>query len=311
MARPPLNDLAAFVAVARERSFTRAASQLGLSPSALSHAIRSLEARLGVRLLTRTTRSVTSTEAGERMLIALGPALDAVDVAIAAARSSRDTPAGTVRITAVKHAVTSVVMPALPAFMARYPDIHIEIDADDGLADIVASGYDAGIRFGGSVEKDMVAVAVSADTRAAIVASPAYLSRSSPLVQPDDLTVHRCIVHRRPAGNGVYPWPFEEKGRAYRLRIAGPLAFNDSSLVLDAAVAGHGVACVFEDLAAPHVAAGRLVQVLTRWACRLPRYDLYYPYGRQNPPALAAFVEWMRARHRNDREVGSHSSAQS
>ena len=290
MARDALNDLAALVAVADARSFTRAAEQLGLSPSALSHAMRGLEERLGVRLLTRTTRSVATTEAGERLLVTLRPALTDIDAALAALRSSRDTPAGTVRITAVKHAVTSILGPMLPGFMARFPDIRIEIDVDDGFSDIVASGYDAGVRFSGSVDRDMVAVRIGPEIGVAVVAAPAYLAGRPALAVPKDLADHRCIVHRRPDGSGIYPWPFHENGRMHQLRVSGPLAFNDSDLVLAAAVAGQGVACVFADQAEPYVAEARLVQVLAPWSASLPGYDLYYPSRRQNPPALAALL---------------------
>ena len=296
MARDPLTDLAAFAAVASERSFTRAAKKLGLSPSALSHAMRGLEDRLGVRLLTRTTRSVASTEAGERLLTTLRPALADIESALVDVRGSRDKPAGTVRITAVKHAVTSILEPLLREFMKQYPEIDLQIDVDDGLSNIVASGYDAGIRFSGSVDKDMIAVRIGPDLRAAVVASPTYLALFPAPEVPDDLARHRCIVHRRPGGAGIYPWPLQDGERLIQLHVSGAIGFTDSDLVLNAAIAGHGVACVFADQASEHVAAGRLTEVLEPWSSRRAGYDLYYTSRRQNPPALAALIAFLRIR---------------
>ncbi|AQR63064.1 LysR family transcriptional regulator [Brevundimonas sp. LM2] len=301
MARDSLNDLSAFAAVADARSFTRAAEKLGSSPSALSHAMRGLEERLGVRLLTRTTRSVTTTDAGERLLLSLRPALADIDSAVVSLRSSRDTPAGSIRVTAVKHAITSVILPMLPEFMRRYPDIRIELDVDDALSDIVANGYDAGVRFSGSVDKDMLAVRIGPEIEVVVVASPAYLAPRSPLETPKDLDGHDCIVHRRPGGRGSYPWAFQQDGRFFQLRMSGPLSFNDSDLVLASALAGQGVAYVFRDFAAPHIATGELIEVLSRSTVNLPGYDLYYPSRRQNPPALARFIESLRHPVRSSR----------
>lgn len=293
MAREPLNDLAAFATVARERSFTLAAARLGVSPSALSHAMRSLEERLGVRLLARTTRSVAPTEAGERLLVTLRPALADIDAAMTELRGARETPAGTIRITAVKHAVETLLMPMLPGFTVRYPDIQLDIDVDDSFVDIVARGYDAGIRFAGSVDKDMIAVAIGPELRAAVVAAPAYLRDRSRPSAPRDLADHRCIVHRRAAGD-TYPWPFQENGRVQQVRVRAALTFNDADLMLAAALAGQGVACVFEDGAAPFLNAGTLVRLLDDWTVTTPGYALYYAGRRQNPPALAAFIDAVR-----------------
>lgn len=257
--------------------------------------MRMREDRLDVRPLTRTTRSVAATEAGERLLAVLRPALADIEAGLAGVRSARDTPAGTVRITAVKHAATSLLMPVLPGFARRYPDIRVEVDVDDGMQDVVARGYDAGIRFGGSVDQDMVAVRIGAPIGVAVMASPGYLAQRPPPATPRDLADHSCILHRRPGG-GTYPWPLHENGRPCPVRVDGPLAFSDSDLVLDAALAGQGFACVFADCAAPHEARRRLVRVLASWTATLPGYALYYPSRRQNPPALAAFIAHLRGR---------------
>ncbi len=293
MERNELNDLAAFVAVADEASFTRAAFRLGISPSALSHAMRALETRVGVRLLARTTRSVATTEAGERLLRTLRPAFEDIDVELAALGALRDKPAGTVRVTTFRHAATSVVLPALPAFLAAHPDVRVEVTVDDGLTDIVASRYDAGIRFGEKVDRDMIAVRVTAEVRTAIVGSPAYFTACPVPATPRDLIGHRCIGHRMAAG-GLHPWTFQEPGRSFQVKVDGPLVFNSSDLTLAAALAGQGLTYQFEDEVAGHVAAGRLVGVLTKWCVSYPGYYLYYPSRRQMPPALAALVATLR-----------------
>ena len=293
MPQESLNDLAAFAVVARERSFTNAAKLLGVSPSALSHSIRGLEERVAVRLLARTTRSVAPTEAGERLLATLRPALAEIDAGLATLRSARETPAGTVRITAVKHAVQTLLLPMLPNFSARYPDIRLEIDADDGIVDIVAQGYDAGLRFADRVEKDMIAVAIGPTLQAAVVASPSYLEGRTRPATPRDLADHRCIVHRR-ANGGLYLWPLKENSRIQQVRLEGALAFNDIDLVLDAAIAGQGVACVFEERAAPLIASGALIRLLARYCAPMTGYALYYPSRRHHPPALAKFIEAVR-----------------
>ncbi|WP_419827157.1 LysR substrate-binding domain-containing protein [Sphingomonas sp.] len=294
MMRGSLDDLAAFAVIARERGFTPAAAKLGVSPSALSHAMRGLEERLGTRLLARTTRSVAPTEAGERLLLSLGPALAGIEAGLIELRDARETPSGTVRVTAVKHAVQTLLMPMLPAFTAAFPDIRLEIDVDDRFVDIVAGGYDAGIRFAGSVERDMIAVGVGAELRTAVVAAPAYLRAHTHPSSPRDLADHRCIVHRRADGD-IYPWPFRGKGRIQQVRVEGAVLFNDGDLVLASALAGQGLACVFEDRAAPFIADGLLVRLLERWTVAGQRYALYYAGRRQNPPALARFIEAVRS----------------
>ena len=293
MRRDQLADLSAFAAVAEERSFTRAAVRLGKSPSALSHSLKALESRLGVRLLTRTTRSVAPTAAGERLLRALVPAFGSVSEALAQLSERREVPAGTVRITAVKHAAQRVLGPALQGFLARYLDIAVEITADDGMADIVADGYDAGVRLGERVDRDMVGVRISPEIPTALVASPSYFDRFPPPASPYDLTVHDCIGHRMGTG-ALHPWPFRDRGRAFSVKVKGRLVFNDSGLILDAALAGHGLAYLFADQVEDHRRAGRLVGVLDGWTATHAGYFLYYVSRRQQPPALAALVEWLR-----------------
>jgi DNA-binding transcriptional LysR family regulator len=295
MKRDDLNDLAAFVAVADAMSFTRAASKLGMSPSALSHAMKALEARLGVRLLARTTRSVRATEAGERLLRTLRPAFDEIGAGLTALGSLRDTPAGTVRLTTFKHAVTSVVWPVLPRFLEAHPDVRVEITVDDGLTDIVAGRYDAGIRWGEKVAKDMIAVRVGPDTKAAVVGSPVYFAERPVPNTPRDLAGHRCINYRLATAGGLLPWGFEEAGRPLQVRVDGPLVFNDGDLILAAALAGQGIAYLYEDQIAGPVAEGRLIRVLAEWCPTFPGYYLYYPSRRQTPPALAALVDALRA----------------
>jgi DNA-binding transcriptional LysR family regulator len=290
MKRDDLNDLAAFAAVAEQGSFTRAAAQLGMSQSALSHAMNALEARLGVRLLSRTTRSVSTTEAGETLLRSLRPALQDIAAGLMAVGATRDQPSGTVRITATKHAVTSVVMPALPSFLTAHADVHVELIVDDALTDIVTNRFDAGIRFGELVEKDMIAVRVGPDLQMAIVGAPSYFADHPPPRTPRELARHRCINYRSLRSGGLLPWDFVEKGRPFQLRVDGPLAFNDADLILEAALAGHGIAYVYEDSATAHVAAGRLTRILERSSPPFPGYYLYHPSRRQTPPALSALV---------------------
>lgn len=296
MRRNDLNDLAAFLEVADAQSFTRAAAKLGMSSSALSHAMKALEARLGVRLLARTTRSVAPTEAGERLLRTLRPAFANVGAELAALAGLRDKPAGNLRITAPKHAATSVLSPMLPAFLAAYPDIRVEITVDEGLTDIVTSRYDAGLRFGEKVAKDMIAVRVGPAIQSAVVGAPAYFAHHPAPATPYDLAGHRCINYRLATAGGLYLWEFEQDGRPLQVRVDGPLVFNDSDLILDAALTGQGIALLFEDQVAVHVAAGRLVPVLAQWCWTAPGYYLYYTSRRQAPPALAAFVEALRYR---------------
>ncbi|WP_207458244.1 LysR family transcriptional regulator [Azospirillum sp. SYSU D00513] len=294
MPRGDLPDLASFLVIAEEGSFTRAAAKLGVSTSALSHAMRALEERLGVRLLARTSRSVSVTEAGEELLRTLRPALESIDGAVTALARRRDKPSGTIRITSVMHAVTSVIWPVLPGFVAEHPDVTVELVVDYGLRNIVAERFDAGIRFGEMVEKDMIALRVGPDLRMAVVASPAYLAGRPAPVTPRDLGAHRCINYRLISSGGLYAWEFEKDGEELQVRVDGPLTFNEPDLMLKAALDGMGVAYLFEDQVTEHVASGRLVRLLEDWCAPFPGFFLYYPSRRQQPPALAAFVNALR-----------------
>jgi DNA-binding transcriptional LysR family regulator len=296
MARASTNDLAAFITVARERSFTRAAAKLGVSPSALSHTIRGLEERLGLRLLTRTTRSVTPTEAGERLLSSVGPRLDEIDAELAALSQLRDRPAGHIRVTADEHSVRTVLWPALRRFLPDYPDIHVEIVADYQLVDIAAEGFDAGIRLGDIVAKDMVAVRVGPDMRMIAVAAPAYLARRPAPRTPQELTAHNCINLRLPTLGGLYAWEFGKDGRELRVRVDGQLVFNSIVSILDAVLDGFGIGFVMEDQARPYLQSGDLVELLPDWSPPFAGYHLYYPSRRQPTPAFALFVEALRYR---------------
>jgi DNA-binding transcriptional LysR family regulator len=290
------NDLAAFAAVAREQSFTRAAAKLGVSPSALSQTIRNLEERLGVRLLTRTTRSVSSTEAGERLLQTVAPRFEEIQAELAALSAFRDKPAGTVRITAGEHPAISVLQPALKRFLPDHPDIHVEIIIDYGLTDIVAEKYDAGVRMGEQVAKDMIAVPIGPDMRMAIVGSPAYFERHPYPQTPHDLTTHNCINVRLPTYGGLFPWDLEQQGREVNVRGEGQLVFNSLAMRLASALDGLGVTYVPEDQALPYIAEGRLVRVLEDWCPSFPGYHLYYPSRRQQSPALALLARVLRYR---------------
>ena len=296
MLRENINDLTAFVAVARERSFTRAAAQLGVSQSALSHTIRGLEARLGLRLLTRTTRSVAPTGAGERLLRTLGPAFDEIDTALAELSEFREKPAGTIRITAGEHAANAVLWPALERLLPNYPDIKVEIVVDYGLTDIVAERFDAGVRSCESLAKDMIAVRIGPDLRMAVVAAPSYFAGRERPLMPQDLTGHACINLRLPTYGGVYAWEFEKDGRELKVRAEGQLVFNNLALRLSAALAGLGLAYLPEDQVQIHVADGRLVRVLEDWCEPYTGYHLYYPSRRQTSPAFAVVVEALRYR---------------
>ena len=296
MPRENLNDLVAFLAVAKQRSFTKAAAQLGVSQSALSHTIRGLEERLGLRLLTRTTRSVAPTEAGERLLRAAGPRLDEIDTELAALSELRDKPSGTIRITAHDHAVKAAVWPALEKLLPAYPDIKLEIAIDYGLTDIVAERYDAGIRSGEMVAKDMVAVRIGPDMRSAVVVAPAYFAQRPRPKTPQDLTAHTCINLRLPTHGGLYAWEFEKDGRELRVRVEGQLVFNATGPMLDAALAGFGLAYVPEDSVRAHLADGVLIRVLADWCPPFPGYHLYYPSRRQPTPAFALLVNALRYR---------------
>jgi DNA-binding transcriptional LysR family regulator len=296
MPRPDLNDLAAFVEVARDRSFTRAAARLGISQSALSQTMRKLEANLGLRLLTRTTRSVAPTEAGERLLRAAAPRLADIETELAALGDLRDKPGGTIRITTHDHAARTVLWPALQRLLPAYPDIHVEVAIDAGLTDIVADRFDAGIRTGELVAKDMVAVRIGPDLRSAVVAAPAYFAERSMPRTPQDLTGHRCINLRLPTRGGLYAWEVENNGRALRVRVEGQLTFNETTPMLEAALAGFGLAYLPDDSVAAHLADGRLIRVLADWCPPYPGYHLYYPSRRQPTPAFALLVDALRAR---------------
>ncbi len=296
MPRTDLNDIAAFLAVARERSFTRAAARLGVSQSALSQTVRRLEARLGLRLLTRSTRSVAPTEAGERLLHAAGPRLDEIDAELAALTALRDKPSGTIRITAHDHAIRSVLWPALERLLPDYPDIKVEVVIDYGLTDIVAERYDAGIRSGEMVAKDMVAVRVGPDMRSAVVGAPSYFANRPRPETPQALTAHSCINLRLPTHGGLYAWEFEKGGRELRVRVEGQLVFNGTAPMLDAALAGLGLAYLPEDSVQAQLADGRLIRVLADWCPPYPGYHLYYPSRRQPTPAFALLVNALRYR---------------
>jgi DNA-binding transcriptional LysR family regulator len=298
MPRQNVNDLLAFRAVARERSFTRAAALTGVSPSALSHTIRALEARLGLRLLTRTTRSVAPTEAGERLLATIGPHFDEIEAGLAALTSLRDKPAGTIRITAAEHAAETILWPALETLLPDYPDIHVEVSVDAGLTDIVAGRFDAGIRLGEQVAKDMIAMPVGPEMRMACVGAPAYFERMAPPQVPQDLAAHACINLRFATSGGLYAWEFERDGRALNVRVEGPLTFNSSRMIRRAAVAGFGLAFLPEDEVAGDLAAGRLARVLEDWTPPFPGYHLYYPSRRQHSPAFALLLEALRYKRR-------------
>ena len=296
MLRENLNDVLAFLAVARERSFTRAAAKLGVSQSALSHTIRGLEARLGVRLLTRTTRSVAPTEAGERLLRALGPRFEEIEAELAELSELRDKPAGTIRITSGEHAAETILWPALAKLLPHYPEIKVELNIDYGLTDIVAERYDAGVRLGEQVAKDMIAVRIGPDFRMAVVGAPSYFARRPKPKDPRDLTAHDCINIRLPTYGSIYAWEFEKRGRALKVRVEGQLVFNNIALRVNAALAGLGLAYLSEDQVQEHVAEGRLVRVLGDWCPPFSGYHLYYPSRRQAAPAFALLVEALRYR---------------
>ena len=296
MARENLNDIVAFLAVAREKNFTKAAARLGVSQSALSHTIRGLESRLGLRLLTRTTRSVSPTDAGERLLTAVGPLFEDIQAELDALSELRDKPSGTVRITAGLHVTETILWPRLQPMLRKNPDVRVELNVDYTLANIVADRFDAGVRLGEQVAKDMIAVRIGPDFRFVVVAAPSYfVSRSEPR-SPPDLTQHNCINLRFPTYGGIYTWEFERGGRELNVRVDGQLVFNNSRQILNAALAGFGLAYLPEDIVAPHLERKRLVQVLDNWCAPFPGYHIYYPSRRQSSPALALVVEALRYR---------------
>ncbi len=296
MAREDIADLTAFLAVAREHSFTRAAAKLGVSQSALSQTIRGLEGRLGLRLLTRTTRSVAPTEIGERLLRTVGPRLDEIEGELDALSELREQPAGTIRITAGDHAAETILWPKLANFLPNYPDIKVEITLDYGLADIVSQRYDAGVRWGEQVAKDMIAVRIGPDVQFAVVGSKPYFAKRPAPSTPQDLIGHTCINLRLPTLGGLYAWEFERDGRELNVRVEGQLVFNSIFQVFNAALAGFGLAYVPEDLAQPHFVDGRLERVLEDWCPPWSGYHLYYPSRRQHTPAFALLVEALRYR---------------
>ncbi|AGE18913.1 LysR family transcriptional regulator [Serratia sp. CY81684] len=294
MLKENVNDLIAFLMVARERSFTKAAAQLGVSQSALSHAIRGLEERLALRLLTRTTRSVAPTEAGERLLNSIGPRFAEIENALNALGEMRDRPAGNIRITAGEHAVDAVLWPVLRTFLIDYPDINVEITVDNSLADIVVGRFDAGIRLGEQVAKDMIAVRIGPDMRMVAVASPAYFARHGLPATPQALQNHRCINMRLPTLGGLYAWEFARDGREIKVRVEGQLTFNSLRQRIDAAQLGLGIAFVPEDSVAEPLADGRLQMTLDDWCPPFPGYYLYYPSRRQHTTAFALLIEALR-----------------
>jgi DNA-binding transcriptional LysR family regulator len=294
MARASTNDLIAFLAVARERSFTRASAQMGVSQSALSHTIRGLEERLGLRLLTRTTRSVAPTEAGERLMRNIGPHFDEIDAAIESLSELREKPSGTIRINSSEYAAETILWPKLAEFLPRYPDVKVEIWADFNLTDIVAERFDAGVRLGEQVAKDMVAVRIGPEERLMVVGSPAYLATRDRPRHPQDLLQHRCINLRLPTLGGLYAWEFEKDGHELKVRVEGQLIFNALPPILKAALASFGLAFLPHEMVQPHVAAGRLVTMLEDWTPAFPGYHLYYPSRRHQSPAFALLVEALR-----------------
>jgi len=294
MQRGNLNDLLAFLAVAQQRSFTNAAAKLGVSQSALSHTMRGLEERLGVRLLTRTTRRVAPTEAGERLLRIIGPRFEEIETELAALRELREKPAGTIRITATDYAADTILWPRLATFLRQYPDIKLEIIIDYGLTDIVAERFDAGVRSGEQVARDMIAVRIGPDLRMAVVGAPAYFAARSEPKRPQDLIGHNCINLRLPTHGGLYAWEFEKDGRALKVHVEGQLVFSGTFQMLNAALAGFGLAYVPEDVARPHLAKGRLRRVLADWCPPYSGHHLYYPSRRQPSAAFALLVEALR-----------------
>jgi DNA-binding transcriptional LysR family regulator len=295
MAGDNFHDLAAFIAVADARSFTRAAARLGVSQSALSQTIRGLEARVGIRLLTRTTRSVAPTEAGDRLLRTVRPRFEEINAELAALGELRDKPAGTIRLTSTENAAESVLWPALKTLLPNYPDIKVEIVIDYGLADVVAERYDAGVRFGEQVARDMIAVRIGPDIRMAVVGAPTYFAKHPPPRTPQDLTAHDCINLRLP-NHALYAWEFEKNGRELRVRVDRQLVFNTAALILNAAVSGLGLAHLPEQQVQKHLDNGELVQVLANWCPPFSGYHLYYPTRRQPSAAFALLVDALRYR---------------
>ena len=296
MTKASLDDLAAFAAVARLGSFTRAASRIGTSTSNLSHTIRRLESRIGTRLLQRNSRSVAATEIGEALLATLGPALENIEGALDALDRTRHQVSGTLRLTVTRQAYDAVVRPILPAFIAAHPDATVEVLIDYAYRDIVADRFDAGIRLGEKLERDMIARKVGPDLSMAVVATPGYLTRAEPIAAPGDLTRHRCINYRMTGAGSIYAWEFERDGQALDVRVPGPLAFNEPELMLGAVLDGLGVGYLLDHEVAPHVADGRLIRLLPDWTPPFPGFHVYYSSRRQIRPVLSAFLEAVRLR---------------
>lgn len=294
MLKDNFNDLFYLIVVARERSFTRAAAKLGVSQSALSHAIRGLEERLQIRLLTRTTRSVAPTEAGEALINSIGPRFKEIEEELIALTDMRDRMAGNIRITLGEHALHSTVWPALQPFLETYPDVHVELTIDNTLTDIVAERYDAGIRLGEQVARDMVAVRIGPDWRMVVVGSPAYFARYGKPQKPHDLQSHNCINMRLPTLGGLYAWEFSKDGQEIRVRVEGQLTFNNLTSRIHAATSGMGLAFVPEDCVADAVAQGTLETVLDEWCEPFPGYFLYYPSRKQHTAAFARLIDTLR-----------------
>jgi len=296
MRREELGSLATFLIVAEERSFTKAAAKLGVSQSALSHSMRRLEAKLRLRLLTRTTRSVAPTDAGERLIQTLRPALEEIDAKLAALTELRERPAGTVRITTSVHAARTVLWPVIDQVVRDNPDVEIELNVDQAFVDIVAGRFDAGVRLGESLEKDMIAMRIGPPLRMAAVAAPSYLAERGIPRTPQELAQHSCINLRLPTSGGLYVWEFERGGRELRVKVEGQLVLNDVDLVVDAAVAGHGIAFMISDHVEAHITSGELVRVLEDWCEPFDGYHLYYPSRRQPSPAFTLVLEALRYR---------------
>ncbi|MCP3712815.1 LysR family transcriptional regulator [Paraburkholderia sp. CNPSo 3274] len=289
-----LNVLRAFFVVARERSFTRAAAQLGVSQSALSHSMRGLEEKIGLRLLTRTTRGVSPTEAGERLLSNVGPYYDGISAELESLSALREKPAGLIRISAHDHAADTVLWPKLKEVLRSYPDVSVEININYGMVDIVADRFDAGVRSGDLIAQDMIAVRIGPDFKMAVVGSPEYLRLNGRPVSPHDLAAHNCINLRLPTRGGLYAWEFARKREALHVNVHGQFIFNTTPQMLDAALEGYGLAYVPHDLAAPHLAEGRLSSVLEEWCPTVPGYHLYYASRRQTSPAFALIIDALR-----------------
>jgi DNA-binding transcriptional LysR family regulator len=307
MAIENYNALAAFAVVAKERSFTRAAAVLGVSQSALSQTVKTLEEQLGLRLLARTTRSVSPTAAGERLLRTVAPRLEEIGHELAAMSEMRDKPAGSIRITAGEHAAMTALQPSLARFLPNYPDITVEIIVDYGLTDIVAEGFDAGVRLGEQIAKDMIAVPIGAEMRMAVVGSPFYFKNHPAPKTPQDLTTHNCINMRMPTYGGLFPWEFEKRGREIKVRVEGQLVFNNIGLRVESALNGLGLAYLPEDQVLHHVAAGRLIRVLDDWCDPFPGYHLYYPSRRHASPAFRVLIDALRysaTRHKKKVRIG-------